>query len=527
MGSGHPTLIPQKGQNVNGMIDITFDFRSDARGKDSDAYSPTLNLYHRLLWSKELPNGEVMELQSGGAPYALNWKDFWFSSDTIIVEMCLIASSTFVAANIGPAVVKVAAKVMAAAAKRDNKSAITGLLGIITQVNIAGVGRFVIAFGDNSKYFNENLHVFFNNRKWDKFKRPGAKQGVEVNQDENYKFEKGMEDILRLMMLDSTQTRILYSLEKLLLEYDISRTKKPVDQEAKKEWSMVWQEQIGSMVNESPLTYFIHDERWLYEELYKFADAESNHRWIYAMTMELCTFKPYAPLGTEEDKSYKGLKLESDYIGDKYVVRQTVVSHKDTELICKYFKHYKGMIDGSTKKLLIGAGSAGAVAVAAGAAAFSLAPAIAVALVGNAFPGLHGIALVNAALAALGGGSLAAGGLGMAGGTAVITGGGALIGLTGTSAVTAATLMLSGSKEYWDNEFAKRLTFVKFILKDKLGETEKVVAIKHHVALITELAENQLKEMKNDHTPLDKEAIERTENYVKYLRKLNGEMKKI
>ena len=69
------------------MIDITFDFRSDARGKDPDAYSPTLNAYHRILWSKELPNGEVMELQSGRAPYALKWKDFWFSSDTIIVEM--------------------------------------------------------------------------------------------------------------------------------------------------------------------------------------------------------------------------------------------------------------------------------------------------------------------------------------------------------------------------------------------------------------------------------------------------------
>ena len=48
---------------VKGMIDITFDFRSDARGKDPDAYSPTLNAYHRILWSKELPNGEVMELQ--------------------------------------------------------------------------------------------------------------------------------------------------------------------------------------------------------------------------------------------------------------------------------------------------------------------------------------------------------------------------------------------------------------------------------------------------------------------------------
>ena len=58
------------------MIDITYDFRSDARGKDPDAYSPTLNLYHRILWSKELPNGEVMELKSKGAPFAFYWKDF-------------------------------------------------------------------------------------------------------------------------------------------------------------------------------------------------------------------------------------------------------------------------------------------------------------------------------------------------------------------------------------------------------------------------------------------------------------------
>ena len=69
------------------MIDITFDFRSDSKGKDPDTYSPTLNKYHRILWSKELPNGEVMKLQSGRAPYILKWKEFCFSSDTIIVEM--------------------------------------------------------------------------------------------------------------------------------------------------------------------------------------------------------------------------------------------------------------------------------------------------------------------------------------------------------------------------------------------------------------------------------------------------------
>lgn len=33
---------------MNG-IDITFDFRSDAGGKDPDAYSPTLRRYHQLL----------------------------------------------------------------------------------------------------------------------------------------------------------------------------------------------------------------------------------------------------------------------------------------------------------------------------------------------------------------------------------------------------------------------------------------------------------------------------------------------
>ena len=32
------------------MIDITFDFRSDSKGKDPDAYSPTLNAYHRRLF---------------------------------------------------------------------------------------------------------------------------------------------------------------------------------------------------------------------------------------------------------------------------------------------------------------------------------------------------------------------------------------------------------------------------------------------------------------------------------------------
>ena len=70
------------------MIDIYFDFRSDTpAGKDPDKYSQTLKTYHQLLWSKPLPNGEMMELKNGTGLYYLTWKDFDFGSDSIIVEL--------------------------------------------------------------------------------------------------------------------------------------------------------------------------------------------------------------------------------------------------------------------------------------------------------------------------------------------------------------------------------------------------------------------------------------------------------
>ena len=44
-------------------IDTAFDFRTDTPpGKDPDAFSPTLLRYHKLLWSKHLPNGVMFDL---------------------------------------------------------------------------------------------------------------------------------------------------------------------------------------------------------------------------------------------------------------------------------------------------------------------------------------------------------------------------------------------------------------------------------------------------------------------------------
>jgi hypothetical protein len=43
-------------------IDTNFNFYSDSNGGDPDSVSPTLRRYHKILWSKLLPNGEIFDL---------------------------------------------------------------------------------------------------------------------------------------------------------------------------------------------------------------------------------------------------------------------------------------------------------------------------------------------------------------------------------------------------------------------------------------------------------------------------------
>ena len=84
------------------MIDINFDFTTDSYkywegfwerkdglgegGSDPDASSRTLQEYHRILWSRELPNGEKMNLKAGSGSNYLTWNNFRFGSDSIITS---------------------------------------------------------------------------------------------------------------------------------------------------------------------------------------------------------------------------------------------------------------------------------------------------------------------------------------------------------------------------------------------------------------------------------------------------------
>jgi hypothetical protein len=69
-------------------IDIAFDFRTDAGGKDPDSCSPTLRRYHRLLWSKPLPGGASFDLSATTPGVYLHHRsslgEFFLSSDSVI-----------------------------------------------------------------------------------------------------------------------------------------------------------------------------------------------------------------------------------------------------------------------------------------------------------------------------------------------------------------------------------------------------------------------------------------------------------
>jgi hypothetical protein len=83
------TELTGRAMDSSGLIDTTFDFRSDTpQGMDPDARSPTLLRYHKLLWSKPLPSGVVLELVDTTPGVYLHHRsqlgEFRLSSDAVI-----------------------------------------------------------------------------------------------------------------------------------------------------------------------------------------------------------------------------------------------------------------------------------------------------------------------------------------------------------------------------------------------------------------------------------------------------------
>lgn len=70
------------------LLDTSFNFRTDANGKDPDSYSPTLRRYHKALWSRPLPGGARFDLHDTTPHAYLHHRselgEFWLASDSVI-----------------------------------------------------------------------------------------------------------------------------------------------------------------------------------------------------------------------------------------------------------------------------------------------------------------------------------------------------------------------------------------------------------------------------------------------------------
>lgn len=414
-------------------------------------------------------------------------------NNRIIKRMVTVSSGTFLAVDSIDAAIKSAIK-----NKGINPKTI---VDFAVNINYVGIGRFVIACKADGSIVAEDI-------------REEKEKKVEIENE----FEKGVAN-LECLSLNYEQLRVLYSLEKLILEDDIYITEKYSSKKLKLEWAKAW---VDKLIENLSIAQSEKDEFFLSEEeLGRRFQDNVNKTWVFLVSMEASLFRPYYPIfGDDKDKSFKKLQNKSKYLNNRFIEIQNKVKKEDIESFTKIHKKAGATITGTKRSIVISAVGTTVVVLVSGGLAFTFAPAIATAIIGEGAAGLSGAALTSYSLVAVGGGSLAAGGLGMAGGTAIITGGGAIVGMisgTGISAVT--TMNLLSQDGYVLNECCKLLTFSQIILRDKLKDYKTIETIYSKVDFRVKTLERVVEEFSKQSDEMDKEQKKEIKTKVKVAKK--------
>lgn len=414
-------------------------------------------------------------------------------NNRIIKRMVTVSSGTFLAVDSIDAAIKSAIK-----NKGINPKTI---VDFAVNINYVGIGRFVIACKADGSIVAEDI-------------REEKEKKVEIENE----FEKGVAN-LECLSLNYEQLRVLYSLEKLILEDDIYITEKYSSKKLKLEWAKAW---VDKLIENLSIAQSEKDEFFLNEEeLGRCFQDNANVTWAFLVAMEASLFKPYYPIfGDDKDRGFRKFQNKSKYLNNRFIELQNKVKKEDIEAFTKIHKKAGATITGTKRNIVISAVGTTAVVLVSGGLAFTFAPAIATAIIGESAAGLSGAALTSYSLAAVGGGSLAAGGLGMAGGTAIITGGGAIVGMisgTGISAVT--TMNLLSQDGYVLNECCKLLTFSQVVLRDKIKDYKTIETIYSKVDFRVKTLERVVEEFSKQSDEMDKEQKKEIKTKVKVAKK--------
>ncbi len=336
-------------------------------------------------------------------------------------------------------------------------------------VNYIGVGRFAVALGEDISW--------------------GLKLRNVKAIKEMYAHMQYTAAIENKLGLSLEQTEILYNLEYQIVRQDAFATKGIEATVHKLNWLQEWTDYMekGYVAFTGAVGAELH---WYTEDELKKRIREQDplQRWFKQVLLETIIFKPYFPVGTALDKDGKQIPDEryrdlyktgiNRTVRDRYLEQTYSLPYCGKGYIKRLVKAYEGAknaVKGDLKKTIKAAVVVGGSVVLAALSMGTMAPSIAVYLVGSSFAGLHGAALTSACLAYLGGGAIAAGGMGMAGGTVAIIGGGAVLGLgvgAGADVAIVKTEIVASDTVITDS--AKLLTNVSEIFLASENDTDCV-----------------------------------------------------
>ena len=338
------------------------------------------------------------------------------------------------------------------------------------------------------------------------------------------------EDIIQMFGLSYDQTRLLFSAQKMIIEYDIRITNNLVTARKKREWLSDWEQSIADYLktnNSKDNGRLIPIEDLLKAFLDELKDND-NKTWYYIVVLELIEFTAYYPLGKEGDKEYKKLKFNVDRCYDQikdFIMSQQYISGEAIDRLDKTYVKSLNKISGKVGKLVTKVIGVVAVSALAAALTATFAGPIAVAIFGKGFAGLSGIALTNACLAMAGGGAIAVGGLGIQGGIIALAGGGALLGLAAGGTAAGVSSLLTSSPEYTLTQAAKLETILKEVIlnaqQDVVTAQRIIQRYKEQIAeLGKKITEMELKEEKTAKELKNIKAI------LEYMKKSQKDMSK-
>lgn len=369
-----------------------------------------------------------------------------------IARMSTVSCGVFSAVDLSDTAIR------AAIASRGSKEKF--LAEFIVRVNFVGLGTFAIACVlDIREVLKE---------------RTSASSSTAEEDYERSLAEFGS------LELGPSQIRLLQSLQRAIVLDDIAATKHSRKKDEKLQWLEEWEAALEIGLKERCLlpSEYLLDSDELYKQFEDLAKEDPSKPWPFLVALEASLFAPYESLGGENDKEYKKLKLNSEYMQDVFAVSQSIVTKDDLFKMRKALKQARGDIDAKMAKRVVGFVGTTLVAGAATVAAFIFAPYIAPLIAGKAVAGLSGAALTSASLAFVGGGALAAGGLGMAGGTAIIAGGGALLGTIGGTGASKVIASMTNADGFVFVEASKLLSFCRYVLLDKCPDIDSVKRIR-------------------------------------------------